>query len=236
MQTTASGCHTHSRADLFLTVTKNACATFECQESLTATFAWVTEVENCSTDGEDDVILIQNNIMTPPGEHYAFLLTDSDENLIEVILDSFYNFEGAGTEELRVYGMSYDGDLSPAIGQHRSQTTASNCYIHSGDNLYLTIFQTAACATSVVDRALSESLIVYPNPAQNQLNIRNSEQINWQQLEVVDMLGREVLSLNPNTSSTDIPIDISRLESGNYSLRLLSQDGRLANKFFRVDK
>lgn len=237
MQTTATGCYAHSRSDLYLSVTKNACATFTCQESLTASFAWVTEVDNCATDGEDDMILIQNNIMTPPGDHYAFLLTDSDQNLIEIILDSFYNFEGAGTEELRVYGLSYDGELSPAVGEHRSQTTASSCYIHSGDNLYLTIFQTAACATSVVDQSLSDELMVYPNPAQSELYLDLPTAISWRELEVVDMLGRQVLTLGLDDSSlNNSPIDISMLDRGMYSLRLFSTDGKAAVKVFQVSR
>jgi len=234
MQTTATGCYAHSSADLFLTVTKNNCVVaFECQESLTATFAWVTNVDNCSTDGEADEILIQNNIMTPPGENYVFLLTDTNEVLLETIMDSVYNFEGRGTEDLRVYGLSYDGELSPAIGENRMNTTASNCYIHSGGNLFLTIHQTAACPTTVIDPVLSAQIAAYPNPATDRITVSWPVDFSPDQISVIDQFGRVVsqMTLAPNVSSQSI--NTTGLPAGIYLFRMRSRD-KLATKAVQV--
>lgn len=234
MQTTAMGCYVHSSADLFLTVTKNSCIVpFECQESLTATFAWVTNVDNCSTDGEADEILIQNNIMTLPGEHYVFLLTDTNEVLLEMIMDSVYNFEGRGTEDLRVYGLSYDGELSPAIGENRMNTTASNCYIHSGGNLFLTVHQTAACPTSLFDPVLSAEVVTYPNPTVDGVTISWPTYFSPDQLQLVDPLGRVVkrFQVFPNVST--FRLDLAGVERGTYQVRMQSQR-KMATKTIQV--
>ena len=58
-------------------------------------------------------------------------------------LDSTYNFEGSGDAVQRVYGMHYDGQLNVEVGQNRFMTTASECFVHSGDNLFLTITKDA---------------------------------------------------------------------------------------------
>ena len=55
--------------------------------------------------------------MTPPGDHYVFLLTDTNEILQEIIIDTVYNFEGTGVEEQRVYGLSYAGELEALKGK-----------------------------------------------------------------------------------------------------------------------
>ena len=170
-QTTATGCHTHSGDNLFLTILKTGCEVYECRESLIATHNWEIVVDICATDGEADEVFIQNNIQVDPGSNYVFLLTDTNEILQEIITDTIYDFEGMGTEEQRIYGLSYSGNLTSAIGEHRTNTTASNCYIHSGSNLFLTINKTTACATSVSETTLAQQITAYPNPVSEVLHI-----------------------------------------------------------------
>ncbi len=172
LQTSASGCFIHSGDDFFLTINKTACMDeFECVESLTASTAWVTNIDICANDGIDDEILIQNNINTEPGEHYAFLLTDSTEILFEVFFDSIYNFEGLEEDQYRVYGVSYSGQLEPAIGEVRKNTTATDCYIHSGDNLFITVNTKAECIVATEDINPDDLLNLYPNPSNGLIHI-----------------------------------------------------------------
>jgi|GEM_PF-2075253 len=165
--TTATGCFEHSGGGFFLTINKIDCAqpAYECLESLTASEAWVTQIDICTTDGREDPVLIQNNIGVLPGEHYAFLMTDTDEILLEVVYDTIIDFEGTGIEDVRIYGISYDGELQPAIGDTRKNTTASKCFIHSGDNLFIAINKTADCATATNELSSEESISVFPNPS-----------------------------------------------------------------------
>ena len=202
--TTATGCFVHSGGDLFLTIRKSACSEpYECLESLTATTAWVTEVDICSTDGEADNVLLQNNINVPPGENYAFLLTDENEVLQEIILDSIYNFENSGIEEQRVYGVSYSGELNPQIGQDRKNTTASECYIHSGDDLFIRLNKLAACTSPVEDLGLAENINVYPNPSHGNFTIdMQTSTIAFDRISVFSLDGRMVRSI-PNVNQVE---------------------------------
>jgi len=198
LSTTATGCFEHSGDNLFLTVTKADCGgEFDCQESLTATTAWVTNVDVCANDGEADWVLLQNNISTPPGDNYVFLLTDENEILQEVIFDSLYNFENTGLEEARVYGMSYAGSLTARIGEDRKSTGASDCFIHSGDNLFITINKTAACdPTSTQDPELLNSISVFPNPSSGLVHIDlNNAQVEFSAVTLFDIHGKRVMDL-----------------------------------------
>ena len=169
--TTASGCFEHSGDNLFLTINKTACA-FECVETQTATQNGLTNIDICANDGLSDEIFLQNNAMIQPGTNYVFLLTDANEILQEIITDNVYNFENTGVEEQRVYGLSFAGELDVRLGQDRKLTTSSDCFIHSRDDLFITINKTAACTTtSTVDKQLANQIDIFPNPSIGQVNI-----------------------------------------------------------------
>ena len=231
--TTATGCITHSSSDTYLSITKNAC--FKCEESLTATHAWVTEVDICANDGDDDFVFLQNNINTAPGEHYVFLLTDVNEVLQEVIMDTTYNFEGTGDAEQRVYGLSYAGQLDIKIGENRKNTTASECFTHSGDNLFIRINKTATCApTALKDEALGTLISFYPNPTSSTLSVQKPNNFVPTQVIITNVLG--VTVLNKTLSPTQaIQLDLSTFTAGNYIIKLLDQE-RFVTRMVQVVK
>ena len=231
-ETTASGCFTHSGDNLFLTIEKMDCEEipFECKESLTATVAWVTNVDVCSGDGASDVVLLQNNIMEPVGENYAFLLTDEFENLQEVIRDTIYDFENTGTDQARIYGISFDGELNAQIGENRKNTTASECFIHSGDNLFITINKTAACETSTEDSEEDRisQIRLYPNPSAGEVNI--SYPIGLEQeiesVTVLDSKGSLIRTLQPSAS------EFIMNDTGLYFIQFSTADAVITKKLF----
>ncbi len=231
-ETTASGCFTHSGDNLFLTIEKMDCEEipFECKESLTATVAWVTNVDVCSGDGASDVVLLQNNIMEPVGENYAFLLTDEFENLQEVIRDTIYDFENTGTDQARIYGISFDGELNAQIGENRKNTTASECFIHSGDNLFITINKTAACETSTEDSEEDRisQIRLYPNPSAGEVNI--SYPIGLEQeiesVTVLDSKGSLIRTLQPSASKFIMN------DTGLYFIQFSTADAVITKKLF----
>ncbi len=233
-QTTATGCIAHSSATLYLTVTKNACAVaYECQESLVATYNWVTQIDLCTTDDAIDTVFLQNNIGVDAGEHYAFLLTDTLEIVREVITGDRYDFDGSGTEEQRVYGINFDGDLMPVIGQHRDNTMATGCYVHSGDDTFITIDKTATCATSIVDRALAEEVSVYPNPAVGVLTVKLPVRFAPTEVSLLSMLGQTVKSVQASGTSGILQFDVAELPAGRYLLRLVDGE-RLVVKIVTI--
>lgn len=64
------------------------------------------------------------------------------------------------------------------------------------------------------------NFVVHPNPATNQVTINSPTLI--KQVKIMNMLGQEVMVLNPN--SDQVQLNISALSSGNYLLRISDEN------------
>ena len=93
----------------------------------------------CPTDGISDIITFENSLGAPIGPNYVYLLTDENEILEEVISSESYDFESSSMENQRIYGLHYDGTLLPAIGMHRDQSSATECFMHSSADVFVTV-------------------------------------------------------------------------------------------------
>ena len=74
-----------------------------------------------------------------------------------------------------------------------------------------------------------ETVKVYPKPAENKLFTESSENL---LIEMTNQLG-EMLYLSPVTAKGIIFIDISKLYSGIYYLRLRNENGAYTHKIFK---
>ncbi len=137
---TASDCATISGATTFLTVLKEDCGdTFMCFPVTTATTAWVADVTVCPSDGQPNVIPLVNNEFIPAGDNFAYLLTDDQNILLQVIQAESFDFEGSGPGTNRIFAISYSGDLNLNIGAPISSITSTGCIELSDTEVFLTI-------------------------------------------------------------------------------------------------
>lgn len=81
------------------------------------------------------------------------------------------------------------------------------------------------------DFEFSNYFTLYPNPASEVLNINAVQNIAIQSLAVYDVLGQLVLAV-PNAKSVSA-IDVSRLKSGNYFIKVKSDKGSSNIKFIK---
>ncbi|MDX1653150.1 MAG: T9SS type A sorting domain-containing protein [Brumimicrobium sp.] len=88
------------------------------------------------------------------------------------------------------------------------------------------IFPTMTFSSNIVENELE--LVVYPNPAENVLNIKSAESLT--SVKVIGMDGRVVIDteLNGNTAS----LDLSGLEAGSYYYEVISLDGAVSRNAF----
>ena len=143
---TSDSCAVLSSTSTFLTIKKENCSgSFDCSATVTATTNWESMVDICPGDGLPDVVPFLNNEFFEPGDHYAYLLTDMNNILIEVIFESSYDFDGSGMDTNRIFGISYAGNLNYTIGMSIDEITADSCYRLSESSLFLTITKNA-CA------------------------------------------------------------------------------------------
>ncbi|MCP2025039.1 Leucine-rich repeat (LRR) protein [Flavobacterium sp. HSC-32F16] len=78
----------------------------------------------------------------------------------------------------------------------------------------------------------SDYLTLYPNPAFDTLNIDSKDSIEKVSIEIFDVLGQLVIAV-PN-AETAAKIDVSRLNSGNYILKIKTNKGTSGMKFIKM--
>jgi len=145
---TASGCAIVSDTATFLTVTKEDCGeVYECLPTNTATTRWVTERHICPNDGVADEIELLNNEFIAPGEHYAFVITDTNNVIRTLHFEGTYDFEGSGDEPDRVFGVSFDNNIDFTTGGPLSSINSDGCTILSDTTIFLTVYKDS-CAMS----------------------------------------------------------------------------------------
>ncbi|NOY50869.1 MAG: T9SS type A sorting domain-containing protein [Chlorobi bacterium] len=76
---------------------------------------------------------------------------------------------------------------------------------------------------------LSNSLIIYPNPAQNEIHISINGMLRIKQINIYNKLGQKVLGQNKPASY----IDISGLEKSSYVMEVITKHKKLFAKFIK---
>jgi len=72
------------------------------------------------------------------------------------------------------------------------------------------------------EKPMANSIKLYPNPAQNVLNISNTEAV--LQVEIYSISGAKVLSFNTAAGVKEIKLDISNLNTGIYFVKLYAKN------------
>lgn len=77
------------------------------------------------------------------------------------------------------------------------------------------------------DIIYDSQLHVFPNPAENFINIKHKEII--KSINIFDITGQSIMSYDNNTTSCNI--NIEKLSKGNYILKIETKDNVIVNKF-----
>ena len=73
--------------------------------------------------------------------------------------------------------------------------------------------------------ASTNNASVYPNPANNALNISFASAVNKASVKIFSVIGSEVLSTNQTSVSTNLLVDISNLAAGTYMVQITTDNG-----------
>lgn len=101
--------------------------------------------------------------------------------------------------------------------------------IHNVDEAENDIFNTCPPPLGV-DEFDTVNFNVYPNPAQNEWNIKTNGQ-DITSVQVFDILGKNVMSVTPNSES--VQLDATALPAGLYFARLTSENGSKSVKLVK---
>lgn len=103
-----------------------------------------------------------------------------------------------------------------------------------GNNFWIDNINVAREALSTEELGNDIGLSIYPNPANNIMNVSfNVEEANKINMEVVDVAGRMVYNTNVNNTNGNITeqVDVTNFQSGIYLLNLTVDGQRVTKKF-----
>ncbi|WP_435578102.1 T9SS type A sorting domain-containing protein [Gilvibacter sp.] len=189
-----------------------------------------TEVSICAGDDiPDPLVVIHEN---PGAENlsYRYVITDSDADntILGISGSSTIDLEGAGEGVCRIWGWSYRGvpDNGAAfIGGPLADLNAESCSDISDNFVTVNRLTGDDCEVlSVDEQDFDANISLFPNPAQNQMNISLGGQSSTAvEVRVFNISGQEVIAPQ-QMRGTSLSVDISALSSGMYLVQLQDND------------
>jgi len=83
--------------------------------------------------------------------------------------------------------------------------------------------------TSAVETITADALTIYPNPVKNELFIMNNEQLTMNNVEIVDLSGKTLMSQSSPLSQ----INVTNLSAGVYFIKITTDKGIVTKKFVK---
>jgi hypothetical protein len=95
------------------------------------------------------------------------------------------------------------------------------------------LFSTACATLATEDLSLKQSISLYPNPTQDRMKISHQGNITIQPIAIYTLNGTKIQQKKFDNSSINDEVDLSRLSSGVYLLKLVSEEGQWIQKIIK---
>ncbi|MRX41198.1 T9SS type A sorting domain-containing protein [Flavobacterium sp. LC2016-23] len=166
--------------------------------------------------------------LIPTSSSHSFVTKISEGNKVEFIFENinlpFDNVSNDGYVAFKI-------KTKPTLVVGNSFTNEANIYFDYNfpilTNKAVSTFKTLGTQ----DFEFSNYLTLYPVPVTDILNIHTAKSIEIQSLEIYDILGQIVIAV-PNAQSV-LSVDVSKLRTGNYFLKVKSDLGSSSMKFIK---
>jgi len=168
--------------------------------------------------------------LIPTSSSHSFVTKISGGNKVEFIFENInLPFDDANNDGYVAFKIK----TKPTLVVGDSFTNEANIYFdYNFPILTNTATSTFKSTLTTQDFNFSRYLVLYPNPSDQILNISQNDNINVQSFEIYDILGQLIIAI-PNAKTTS-NIDISKLKTGNYFIRVKSDKGSSSMKFIKI--
>ena len=188
-----------------------------------------TNINICTDDSEDDDISFEVSGAT--GSSSAWVITDTDANIIEILSTNSFNFEGMAMQEYLIWHLTFDGLLqNAAVGNNASEL--QGCFALS--NSISVIAETIAgggCASA--QNPTEESFLISPNPVNEMLTITTELEPHIDgSIQIFNHLGQAVISQEMIHRKKDIPTAV--LPQGTYYIQINYKHLRIIKPFVKI--
>ncbi|MRX69883.1 conserved repeat domain-containing protein/Por secretion system C-terminal sorting domain-containing protein [Flavobacterium resistens] len=160
---------------------------------------------------------------------HSYTTKISDGNKVEFIFEKInLPFEDAHNDGYIAFKIK----TLPTLKVGDSFTNEANIYFDYNFPILTNKATSTFKTLGISDFEFSQYFNVYPNPVKDVLNINSKNEIEKQTMYVYDVLGQLIISVQhaENTSK----IDVSKLQSGNYFLKIKSDKGISGKKFIKL--
>lgn len=118
------------------------------------------------------------------------------------------------------------------LGHSDEIKNSANIYFDYYQPMTTNIAKTSIVALNTLDTILTDSLLIYPNPVKNILNIADKKQFEINTISIYNTLG-QLVQTYINTTNNSASIDVSQLRTGLYFIKINSEKGILTSKFIK---
>lgn len=196
----------------------------------------------CLTDTGANAGVMRFDSLDAFGPNFAYVVTDPTTQILGLPPGDMVDFSGAGVGECWVWGLSFTGNATASVGDVAGEIDLSDGCFDLSDNFVVVFRDTTgeACGIVGIDDALAlEQLSVYPNPAQNLLNISfstASSNARETDITVYNAAGQAIIQRSEvalPTATQDIKLNVSDLSQGMYFLVIQHGERISSQRFVR---
>jgi hypothetical protein len=168
--------------------------------------------------------------LIPTSSSHSFVTKISEGNKVEFIFENIQlPFDDANNHGYIAFKIK----TKPTLKVGDSFTNDANIYFDYNfpilTNKATSTFKTTL---STSDFDFSKYFVLYPNPSDQVLNISKNVEIEIKSFEIYDVLGQLIIAV-PD-AKTISNIDVSRLKTGNYFIKVKSDKGNSSMKFIKI--
>jgi uncharacterized repeat protein (TIGR01451 family) len=166
--------------------------------------------------------------LIPTSSSHSFVIKISETNKVEFIFEGInLPFDDANNDGYIAFKIK----TKPTLRVGDTFTNEANIYFDYNFPILTNKAASTFTALGTKDFEFSNYVTLYPNPTNNVLNINSKESIEIQSISIYDILGQLVIAV-PNAKAVS-SIDVSKLNSGNYFIKIKSDKGSSSTKFIK---
>jgi Leucine-rich repeat (LRR) protein len=166
--------------------------------------------------------------LVPTSSSHSYTTKISDGNKVEFIFEKInLPFDDANNDGYIAFKIK----TLPTLAVGDTFTNEANIYFDYNFPILTNKATSTFKILGTQDFEFSNYFNVYPNPAKATLNISSKNKIEIQSMSIYDILGQLVIAV-PNADNVS-SIDVSKLRTGNYLLKIKTEKGISGTKFIK---
>ncbi len=198
---------------------------------------YLIRFENTGTANAENIVVkdmidttkFDINSLIPIDGSHPFVTKISNTNKVEFIFENInLPFDDANNDGYVAFKIK----TKPTLVVGNSFSNTASIYFDYNFPIITNTATTTVALLANVDFVFEDYFKIYPNPANDVLNIESKKTIEVTSINIYNALGQIVLVI-PNAQQTK-SVDVSSLKSGNYFVKINSDKGSSSVKFVKM--